>query len=448
MKIRSTPMNIRVEPMKIRSTPMNIRVEPMKIRSTPVNIRVEPMKIRSTPVNIRVEPMKIRSTPMSIRVEPVKIRSTPMNIRVEPVKIRSTPVSIRVAPVKSRAPPPNPRASPLYAAAGALHHGPSRMRAFFDLLEKRASVAYLGDMRPPLTDEELEALRRAGILRPTERVDMDEISVADLARTLRALWRVQGRGLPVPASLGKAPDTLGWIVDAGGERSVVLVADPKYGLRNVTLRPWPTLALVPTARHLTPAMRAAHGPGATLVFEVLEESLTIRGGRIARAGARAPDAAELPAPHSSRAPHARAPAAGGVLFPGAKTWGEVAISIVNEHLLLVVVAGRRRRVSAADCGMATKAGHPTKAWELLHAVCDGNGTFMGRRFGAAQATKRTVSRLRRQLCSLFGFADDPFFPFRRKEGWHARFRACDRLPEGERKLSAEARRVLARAGKG
>ena len=73
---------------------------------------------------------------------------------------------------------------------------------------------------------------------------------------------------------------------------------------------------------------------------------------------------------------------------------------------------------------------------------------MGRRFGDAQATKRTVSRLRRDLQRMFGLDDDPFFPFRRREGWHARFRAADRLPEEERRLSYEARRMLERAGKG
>jgi hypothetical protein len=341
------------------------------------------------------------------------------------------------------------RAAPLYRAASPLHHGASPMRAFFDLIEKRASVAYLGDMRPPLTDDQLEAWRRAGVLRPTERVDMDEISYPDLARVLRALWRVQGRGLPVPGSLGKAPDAIGWMVDGGGERSVVIVADQGYGLRNASLRPMPTLALVPTARRLTPEMRARHGPGATVIFEVLEEALTVRGGRIARAGARAPDAAELPAPPSSRAPRARTPAARGVPFPGAKSWVDVGIYVVDEHILLIIVGGRRCRVSPADCGMATAIGRrPMITWELLHAVCDGNGTFMGRRFGDAKATKTTVSRLRRELQRMFGLAGDPFFPFRRKEGWHARFRAGDRLPEEERKLSEQARRMLARAGKG
>jgi hypothetical protein len=326
------------------------------------------------------------------------------------------------------------------------------MRAFFDLLERLASVAYLGDLRPPLTDEQLVALRRPGILRPTERLDMDELSVGDLCRTLRALWRIQGRGLPVPGSLDKAPNTLGWIIDGSGERTVILVADQEYGLLNATLRTKPTLALVPTARHLTPEMRAKHGPGAVVVFEVLEESLTVRGGRLTRAGAAAPDAAELPAPASTRNTRVRsgraAAADGSVLFPGAKTWVDVAIHVVNERLLLVVVAGRRWRVSPADCGMETKASRrATLAWELLHAICDGNGTFMGRRFGGPQALKSTLKRLRRHLRALFGLGDDPFFPFRRKEGWHARFRAGDRLPEDERKLAPETRALLERARK-
>ena len=323
------------------------------------------------------------------------------------------------------------------------------MRALFDLFEKRASVAYLGDLSPPLTDEELEAWRRAGVLRPTERVDMDEISYPDLARTLRALWRVQGRGLPVPGSLGMAPDAIGWVVDGGGDRSVIIVADQKYGLRNASLRTKPTLALFPTARSLTPEMRARHSAGATVVFEVLEESITVRGGRLTRAGLRAPDAAELPAPTSSRAARARDPEPRGVRYPGAKKWGDIGIYVVNEHLLLIVVARRRWRVSPFDCGMAMEVGRaPKVTWELLHAVCDGNGTFMGRRFGDAEATKQTVSRLRADLRTMFGLTGDPFFPFRRREGWHARFHAGDRLPEEERKLSEEARAMLDRAGKG
>jgi hypothetical protein len=279
---------------------------------------------------------------------------------------------------------------------------------------------------------------------------MDEISYPDLSRTLRALLRVQGRGLPVPGSLGIAPETIGWIVDGGGERSVVIVADKKYGMRNACLRTVPTLALVPTARFLTPEISARHGPGATVVFVVLEELLTVRGGRIRCAGAQAPDAAELPAPSSSRAPSARDLAAErGVPFPGAKTWGDVAIHVVNEHVLLIIVRGRRWHVSPADCGLAKKKSrHPKIMWELLHAVCDGNGTFKGRRFGDAEATKRTMSRLRDELKRMFGLEDDPFFPFRRREGWHTRFHASDRIPEDERRLSREAEALLARAGKG
>jgi hypothetical protein len=84
---------------------------------------------------------------------------------------------------------------------------------------------------------------------------------------------------------------------------------------------------------------------------------------------------------------------------------------------------------------------------MLMAFCENDGCLKTRRFGGRDATKATLSRLRKKLKAAFGIEDDPFLEYKPGTGWVARFRVFDGEGEMERELSPGARAVLQRAGK-
>lgn len=272
------------------------------------------------------------------------------------------------------------------------------------------------------------ALRRAGILRAMEG-NVEEISLPDLARALRALYGVQGRGLLPPATYDMGPPTLGWVSDGDGEREVVLVAPAPYALGNVLIRKRPTLALVPTGQHLTPAMRAQHAPGSMVAIEVLEEALGVRDGHLVRASAWAPPALGLE-PSGARAQPVAPVAAKAAQFPGLERWNQLRIAYVNERTVRVDVPGRSQRRTYLDLGLAhPRSREPTRTWEMLVAFCEAHGQFQGKRFGSPDATKKLISRLGQELRALFGLTGSPFHPYRRNAGWKTRFDARARVPD-------------------
>lgn len=332
------------------------------------------------------------------------------------------------------------------------------MRALFDLVEAGSTLARTSELETVLDLDALGALRAAGILRATGDGVTEEISPSDLARALRALWGVEGRGLPVPTSFDKDPKLLGWCRDAVDEREVIFVPRPLLSLSTALFRSRRSLLLVPTARHVTPRQRDEHRPGAFLHIVILEEVLTCAGGRLARAGVVAPDApvlgvapavalAPAPAPEPARAPapapeRARAPApaceseppplAPATAIAGAERWNQVRISRVNGRTVRIDVAGRSYRRTHIDLGMAhdrTRA--PTRSWELLMELCDGDGYFKSWRFGNAETTRKVVSRLGAELRAIFGLDVSPFHRYSRASGWRTRFQACSRVPDGE-----------------
>jgi len=273
----------------------------------------------------------------------------------------------------------------------------------------------------------VDALRKAGILR-----DMDgkvhEVSVPDLARALRALYDVEGRGLFTPTAVEIVPTLLGWMKDGDGEREVVFVPDTELCLLNVSIRKRPTLALVPTARWVTGNHRDKHAPGAMVVLEILEEVLVVQGARLARASALAPDAvsldrATLPVPAPRPAPARPAP------FTGLERWNQLRICLVNERTVRVDMPGRLQRCTYLDLGMAhPRSRERTRTFEMLVAFCDGHGQFQGKQFGAPDATKQLISRLGKELRVLFGLRESPFHPYRRDTGWKTRFDARVGVP--------------------
>ncbi len=275
-----------------------------------------------------------------------------------------------------------------------------------------------------------EGLRRAGILREMDGT-VEEISVSDLVRTLRALWGVEARGLQTPGAFGPVPITIGWVKDDRGEREVVLVVPTEYGLLNVLSRARPTLALVPTGRHLTPATREEHGPGATIVLEVIEEAVVVSQGRLARARAVAPDAPSLDLPAAALAPRTPLPAR-PMTFTGLERWNQLRLCLINQHTIRVDLPGQKQRCTYLDLGMADrKSREPTRSWEMLVAFCEDHGQFQSTRFGEAGATKQIISRLAKELRALFGLSEHPIHKYRNDRGWKAKFDARADVPRDE-----------------
>jgi hypothetical protein len=58
-------------------------------------------------------------------------------------------------------------------------------------------------------------------------------------------------------------------------------------------------------------------------------------------------------------------------------------------------------------------------------------TIKTRRFGDEEATRKVISRLRAELCELFGLEESPFHRYRRGKGWRLRFQAQPDLPSDE-----------------
>jgi hypothetical protein len=309
------------------------------------------------------------------------------------------------------------------------------MRAFFAAVEQGLPVVRTADLDPAPTPTELAALRDAGLLRDEGRAGIEEISASDLARALRALYAVQGRGLPVPATFGRDPMMLGWSGEGDSERDVFLLTGPGLSLTSALFRSRRTLLLLPTARLLTPELRAKHAPGSFIVIDVLEESLTVHAGRLARATVRAPSAPDLsafspdPAPTPAIPPAlSSAPPPAPRIIPGATRWNEIHISLVDPTTVRVDLPGVSVRRTYVDLGMAhSKNRQPRRVWELLVELCDGHGIFLSTRFGSADATKKLISRLGGELGAIFGLGDSAFHPYRPTEGWQTRFQASPRI---------------------
>ena len=284
----------------------------------------------------------------------------------------------------------------------------------------------------------------------------DEVSAPDVARLLRELYAADGRGLPPPGSF-RAPEivVLGWQPHEAGEREVALVTRPGQQLYMAVAVMRRRLVLVPTARHVTAEHRKKHGPGAFIAIEVLEEALDVRAGRIARGdvvhGANDAPPVAAPPPEPPRpappppeptpppAPRAAIPAppakpppgapAAGPLIPGARRWADVSIYLVDGEMVRIDVPGRCRRFSYVDLGMAkVQNRRPNAQWQMLRAICEGDGEFKWRDFGQFQAARKTVSRLRQKLRTLFGLDEQPIRTFSFHQGFRVSFRAFHEPP--------------------
>jgi len=307
------------------------------------------------------------------------------------------------------------------------------MRSFWQAVEAGLHTVRLCNLADGMDPEGLAALHAAGVLRPTGNFDLEELSWSDLGHALRALYGAHGLGLAVPGRCGEHPELLGWVRDEEGDLEVVLVARPKLQLEEALARPTRAVLLVPTKRGVTKAVRAKHGPGARLRIEVLEESITCSGGRLARASLVAPDAPGLwtPSQAPAPAPAARARSSQLPVVPirGAKHWHDIQIQDADPERVRITLLGLTQFRTAVGLGMAhTVTQAPTKQWEMLREVIEGHGVYLGRRFGGPEATRQVCHRLSADLSRIFLLKDSCFRRYRRKEGWQVKFRVDSDLP--------------------
>jgi hypothetical protein len=303
------------------------------------------------------------------------------------------------------------------------------MRALMALVERDRHLVRSAELSAVAPDV-LAAARRCGILRADDP-GLEDLSATDLARVLRALYGLSGRGRPVPPVFAAAATTLGWMGTGRGAREVLLCARPATGLARALQRKRPTLVLVPCARHLTPLLRERHAPGGRVELEALEEALVVLDGRLVRRAAIAPDAPELEPSPASLPPGRSSSTPPALLLRGlAKRWSEMRLCLLDRTTVRIDAGGRCVRCTHVDFGMAhARTRRPTLAWEVVEEVCQRGGYFKTSRLGNADATKKLVSRVSRDLQELFGIDGSPFHRYRTDCGWKSRFEARPDLPD-------------------
>jgi hypothetical protein len=184
-----------------------------------------------------------------------------------------------------------------------------------------------------------------------------------------------------------------------------------------------TRILLPTVRRALVVQRCRLPTGVELGF--LEEELAIEGDRIVlvRRPAVAVADASLPKPPVFS-------------MPSGTGWRDVRVYRVDGHTVSVRAGSIHKRLTYGDLGMASeKTREPTRAWEMLMALCEGGGTL--RWHGDAVTVKRQVSTLRANLKDAFGLAKDPFAPYA-KAGWRSQFAAYPTVDEERGEISPPA----------
>ena len=130
-------------------------------------------------------------------------------------------------------------------------------------------------------------------------------------------------------------------------------------------------------------------------------------------------------------------------FPGVQThrassgtsWGHIKVYQVDGLTVQLHAPGQTpRSYTAAELGMASKRSRDrstTKKWQILMALCEGNGTCDWRGVASSfDAFKMQVSGMRPLLNHVFGVPGDPFMACTRAGGLRAAFVAAP-VPEEE-----------------
>jgi hypothetical protein len=288
-----------------------------------------------------------------------------------------------------------------------------------ELVEGDRHIVRTADLAKKVAPDVLAAARRAGILRP-EDPGFEDLSAVDLGRVLRVVYRLSGRQRPVPAVFEEAASPLGWMGTEKNAREVLLCARPERGLAKALARKKPTLVLVPTARHLTRALRKRHGAGAVVTLEALEEAIVALGGRLVLRSAIAPDAPEIGV----------RPVVPSIDLLGLATlWTQLRFCLIDNASVRIDHPGGSIRCTHVDLGMAHGyTREPLQPWDILWEICEHGGYFQTSRFGNAEATRQAIRRFNVQLQHLFGIRGSCFYRYRKAGGWRARFEAQNHLP--------------------
>jgi hypothetical protein len=139
----------------------------------------------------------------------------------------------------------------------------------------------------------------------------------------------------------------------------------------------------------------------------------------------APDAPGIAPPDTSRSTPPPT-----VLRGIAKSWPEIRLCLIDRTTVRVDAGDRRIRCSHVDFGMAHRRTRmPTLVWEVIEETCNHGGFFKTSRFSNSDATKRLISRVSRDLQTLFGIDGSPFYRYRSDCGWRSRFLARPDLPD-------------------
>lgn len=245
---------------------------------------------------------------------------------------------------------------------------------------------------------------------------------------LRSAYALEGPiAYDVPSAFGL------WSIGHTRAHDVFLAEKPdghdllQFVLTRETM-PRRTRVLVPTATRVDPFLIQRCRRGRHVEIAILEDDLEIEHGELV---VRSHIANVEPESEPTRVVRPRA-----FTLPPGTTWRDLRVYRVDGHTVSVRGGGMHKRFTYVDLGMASeKNREPTKAWELLMALCEGGGTLRWR--GDAVAVKRQVSTLRSQLREAFGLEDDPFAPYA-KGGWRSQFAAYPSPDEDGREISPPA----------
>lgn len=176
--------------------------------------------------------------------------------------------------------------------------------------------------------------------------------------------------------------------------------------------PRATQVLLPTSARLDAFVAQRCSAAASRArITLLEDELMLTDGQLALTTVAEPPIARVVEPTRSAA----------IELPTALSWRDLRVYRVDGHTISIRSGAFHKRLSYIDLGMASaNTREPTRAWEMLMALCEGGGTLQWR--GDAVTVKKQVSRLRTHLKEAFGLETDPFAPYA-PGGWRSQFAA-------------------------
>jgi hypothetical protein len=116
--------------------------------------------------------------------------------------------------------------------------------------------------------------------------------------------------------------------------------------------------------------------------------------------------------------------------PEGLTWKEVTIAFVSNDSIRVSAHSKSKRFTFAEAGFkdGRKGDLPDTLWDILRVLAR-HGGEVDRGSKTSQKVKgqmkAAIKEIRKRLKALVGIADDPFYPYREKQAYVAKFTLCD-----------------------